>query len=52
MTLPKYSVLMSVYHKENPEYFKLAMESMFNQSYKLSELILVCDGELTPKLDE
>ncbi len=46
------SVLMSVYCKENPEYFDLALNSILvNQSFKPDEFILVCDGPLTMELD-
>lgn len=49
--MEKYSVLMSVYYREDPMYFRQAMESMLNQSVKPSEVVLICDGELTPELD-
>ena len=48
----KYSVLMPVYHKENPEYFYQAAASMMNQTIPPDEFVLVCDGPLTPGLDE
>lgn len=47
----KYSVLMSVYYKEKPEYLKLAIQSMLNQTVKADEFILVKDGPLTAELD-
>lgn len=46
-----YSVLMSVYYKENPEYFKASMDSIWNQSYPTNDFVLVCDGPLTSELD-
>ncbi len=46
-----YSVLMSVYEKEKPEYLKEAIESMLNQTICTNDFVLVCDGPLTPKLD-
>ena len=46
-----YSVLMSVYHKENPEYLRSAVDSMLNQTVRPSQVVLVCDGTLTPELD-
>ena len=49
---PKYSVLMSVYYKENPEWFSYAIDSMLNQTVKPSEFVIVCDGPLTKKLDK
>lgn len=47
---PKYSVLMSVYNKEKPEYLKISIESMLAQTIKPSEFIIVEDGPLTPQL--
>lgn len=47
---PPYSVLMSVYYKENPEWLKISIESMLNQTIKCSEFVLVEDGKLTPEL--
>ncbi len=41
---PRYSVLMSVYSKENPEFLKNSVESMLMQSVKPSEFVLVIDG--------
>ena len=50
--MEKYSVLMSVYFKENPEYFGAAIESMLDQSIPPSEFVLICDGKLTEELDK
>ncbi|MGN1114581.1 MAG: glycosyltransferase [Oscillospiraceae bacterium] len=50
--LPQYSILMSVYSGEKPEYLKASLESMFNQTYQSDDLVLVCDGPLTKELDE
>ncbi len=45
------SVLLSIYHKENPKYFNQAMESVWNkQTLKPTEIILVEDGSLTDEL--
>lgn len=46
-----YSVLMSVYHKEKPEYLRKSMNSMFAQTAATNDFVLVCDGPLTPELD-
>lgn len=51
ISIEPYSVLMSVYKMEEPEYLRLAIESMLNQSYKPDEFVLVCDGPLTKELD-
>lgn len=48
----KYSVLMSVYHKENPEYLREAMNSIWEQTVKTDDFVLVCDGPLNPELDK
>lgn len=47
-----YSALMPVYYGEKPEYLKLSMESIFEQSVPPAEFILVCDGPVTEKLEE
>ncbi len=47
----KYSVLMSVYFKEKPEYLSAAIQSMFDQTIPTDDFILVCDGSLTEDLD-
>ena len=48
----KYSFLMSVYAKEKPEYLKLALNSMMNQTVKPDEIVIVKDGALTDELEE
>ncbi len=47
-----YSVLMSVYHKENPGFLKQSMESIAAQTLPTDDFVLVCDGPLTKELDE
>lgn len=47
----RYSVLMSVYKKERPEYLYAALKSITGQSRKPSEIVLVCDGPLTTELE-
>lgn len=49
--MPSYSVLMSVYHREEPENLKEAMESIWKQSIPTDDFVLICDGPLTPALD-
>ncbi len=49
--MESYSVLMSVYCRENPEYFKTAIDSMLTQTVKPSDFVIVCDGKLTDELD-
>lgn len=47
----KFSVLMSVYYKEKPEFFKMALESIASQTLRADEVVIVKDGQLTPELD-
>lgn len=46
----KYSVLMSLYKKVNPEYLRIAIDSMLNQTVAPDEIVLVEDGPLTDEL--
>ena len=46
----KFSVLMSVYFKENPEWLKIALDSVINQTLSPNEIVLVQDGKLTDEL--
>lgn len=46
----KYSVLMSLYKKEKPEYLRLAIDSMINQTVPPDEIVIVEDGPLTDEL--
>ncbi len=46
----KYSVLMSVYSKERPEYLETAIMSVMNQTCKPDQIVIVEDGELTDEL--
>lgn len=48
----KYSVLMSVYHKEKPEYLKLSIDSMLMQTISPEQIVLVEDGTLTEELED
>ena len=46
-----YSVLMSVYYKEHPEYLRESMQSIYDQTIPTDDFVLVCDGPLPPALD-
>ena len=47
-----FSVLMSVYYKEQAEFLDLALKSILvDQTLQPDEFVLVCDGPLTPELD-
>lgn len=48
--MEKYSVLMSLYKKEKPEYLVLAIDSMLNQTVAPDEIVIVEDGPLTQEL--
>ncbi len=47
----EYSVLMSVYEKEQPKFLAESMESMLGQSVPPKDFVLMCDGALTDALD-
>lgn len=48
--MEKYSVLMSLYIKEKPEYLDLAIKSMVEQTLKPDEIVIVKDGPITDEL--
>ena len=50
--MQNYSVLMSVYYKEKPQYLKQAMESIQRQTVPTDDFVLVCDGPLNEPLDK
>ena len=47
-----FSVLMSIYYKENPDYFNSCMNSIVIQTSPPTEIVLVKDGPLPEKLDK
>lgn len=48
--MTKFSVLISIYRKENPLWFREALDSVFTQTVLPDEIVLVEDGPLTPEL--
>lgn len=50
LSYESFSVLMSVYRNEKPEFFKASMESVLGQSLKPNEIVLVRDGKVTEEL--
>ena len=48
----KFSVLLSVYRKEQPAYLRQSLDSIFTQTLLPDEVVLVKDGPLTDALDE
>ena len=52
LTYLPFSVLISVYYKENPEFFRQALQSIWDdQHLKPTEIVIVKDGPLRPELD-
>lgn len=47
----KFSVLTTVYKKETPSNLRKSLLSSYQQTLKPTEIILVCDGELTEELE-
>lgn len=48
--MTQFSVLLSLYSKERPEFLNQALLSIFNQTLRADEVILVEDGPLTDEL--
>lgn len=48
--MQSYSVLMTMYSKDKPEYAKMAIDSMLNQTVKTNDFVIICDGNLTSEL--
>lgn len=48
----EYSVLMTVYGKDNPEYFKKALLSMVKQTKRPDEIVLVKDGPVPNEIQD
>ncbi len=46
-----FSVLISVYKREKPEYFRACLESVFSGTIIPNETVIVKDGELTEELE-
>lgn len=47
-----FSVLLSIYKKEHPAYFKKSLDSIFSQTLLPDEIVLVKDGPLTDELED
>ena len=47
--LQNYSVLMSVYYKEKPEWLKESIESILNQTIPTNDFVIIKDGKLIEK---
>lgn len=46
-----FSVLLSLYIKEQPSFLKQSLDSLLSQTLQPAEIVLVKDGPLTPELD-
>lgn len=46
-----FSVLMSLYYKEGPEYLRKCLDSLFHQTAMPNEIVIVKDGPLTNELE-
>lgn len=51
-TEEKYSVLMSVYYGDRPDWLRLSIESIFNQTVSTDDFVIVCDGPLPKELNK
>lgn len=51
MSHQPYSVLMSIYKKERPEWLRVALDSMLAQTVPPAEIVMVKDGSLTSDLE-
>ncbi len=49
--MENYSVLMTIYKKDNPDFAKAGIDSMLAQTHKTDDFVLVCDGDLTEELN-
>lgn len=47
-----YSILMTVYKNDSPEYFIQSVSSMLNQTVQTNDFVLVCDGPITNELEK
>ncbi len=48
----KFSVLLSLYYKENPVFLSKSLDSIFHQNLRADEIVLIEDGPLTEELYE
>lgn len=46
-----FSVLMSVYHKDNPQWLKQAIDSVLNNTVKPNEIVVAVDGPIGTNLN-
>lgn len=46
-----FSVLMAVYYKDDPIFLEQSLKSLYAQSFKATQVVLICDGQLNEDLD-
>ena len=47
-----FTVLISLYNKENPQFLRECLESLKNQTLPATEIVMVYDGTITSELEE
>ena len=47
----KFSVLMSLYIKEDPQFLRECFDSLVAQTYPADEIVVLFDGAVTPELE-
>lgn len=52
MKLPSYSVAMSVYGKEQPQFLRQSINSVLEQTHRTDDFVIICDGALTKPLED
>ena len=50
--MKQFTVLMSVYYRENPQFLQQSLDSIFNQTLPPTEVVLVQDGPMDDKLEQ
>ena len=48
----QFSVLMSVYYKDNPVWLKQAVDSVLNNTIKPNQIVVVIDGQIPNELEQ
>ena len=48
--MQKFSVLMSLYHKENPHFLRESLESVFTNTIQPNQVVLIIDGPIGSEL--
>ena len=48
--MQQFSVLLSLYHKENPKYLNISLQSIFTQTVRPDQVVLVLDGPVGEEL--